>query len=62
MAEKRWVTSDPNARFVVADNNEVIVVTFYGDGQAMATEIKPLRALQLARQLVDAALRNLEGE
>ena len=53
--------ADEIGRVVVADNNVEIVIAMYAHGQAVSTTIKPLRALELARRLIEAALPKLEN-
>ena len=50
---------DAMTRVVVVDEGEAIRLTVYADGQALAAEVQPYRALQLALDLMTAALRRL---
>ena len=53
--------SELPGRVVVASNNETIVLTVYSGGQTIATEIRPIRAVELARLLLTAALPMIQA-
>jgi hypothetical protein len=53
--------SDLPGRVVVASNNETIVLTVYSGGQTIATEIRPIRAVERARLLLTAALPMIQA-